>query len=120
MVVDLRAWIGAKELDERAVVPLRSIGEWIERRQLVQQLALDVSRQIPASDFVVELGAAGVHHQRAAIGERVLEGQMNLVGPAGDRSHGADGRVQHDRVAGGDPRRRNPAASSCREYMAGF
>ncbi len=55
--------------------------------------------EVAAADVVVARRAAGVHHQRAGVGQRVLEGEVNLVRPAGDRADGADRGMQHHGVA---------------------
>ena len=102
VAVDGRARVGAEELDERAVVALRTVGQRIEGRQLLQQLALGRRIQMPAPDLVVVGRTARVHHQRAGRRQRVSQREMNLVGPAGDFPHCAHRGVQHHRVAGGD------------------
>ena len=56
-------------------------------------------RQVAAPDLVVVLRAAGVHHQRAVAGQRILERQVNLVGAAGNRADRAHRGVHHHHLA---------------------
>ena len=88
-------------------MPCASIGTLnlttpIERRHLFEQFSLLIPREMSPADLVYEVRTARVHHQGARFRQRVLEGEMNLVGPARDGTDGADGGVQHDCVATSD------------------
>ena len=126
VVVDERSRIRTEELDERAVVARRARGRGIERRHLVEDLALDRARIDAASDVVVVVRAARIHHHRAAIGERVLDREVNLIRAAGDLADRPHRGVDHDGVARRDtewPRRRRPAPlvnTRGEIYTAGF
>jgi hypothetical protein len=93
VVVDERARIGAEQLDQRALLD---------------------RREVAAPDVVVTLGTTGVHHHRPGIGQRVFEGQVDLIGPARDGADRADRRVHHHGVARGDAELAKPA----REFLA--
>ena len=87
-------------------------GPGLEGRQLLEDLRFLRRRQIPTSDFVHIARTAGVHHDRALAGERVFDGQMDLVGTTGDLADGPDGRVHHDDVAGSDAERAKISSES--------
>ena len=74
----------------------------VERRKLLEYFRLLRRRQITTSDLVHVGGAARVHEHRAAVGNHVLDREVHLVGPAGDLPDSAEGRVNHDDVAGGE------------------
>src|SRR5437764_14259433 len=106
--VDQRPGIRAKQFDQRAVLALSSGREWIERGELLEDLALLVRGEVAAPDLVVIAGTTGVHHHRAGGRERVLEREMDLVGAACNLADRAHGSVQHDGVAGSDAQATKP------------
>ena len=71
----------------------------VEGRQQRAEVVLLVGRQHAAADVVVPVRTARVHHQRAVFGERVLQREVDLVGPAHDAADRAHRRVQEDHVA---------------------
>ena len=75
--VDHRPRVGPQELDQRAVVPLRPRGEGIERRELLEELALPIRPEVPATNLVVVGGTARVHDQRALIRQGILDREMD-------------------------------------------
>ena len=52
-----------------------------------------------APDIVVAIGAAGIHHQRATLGQRILDREMNLIRTTGDRPDRPHRRMDHHGVA---------------------
>src|SRR5688572_21932118 len=105
VAVDPRAGVRAEELDQGAVIPGRARGLGVEWWQLLDKLGLLLGCEISASDLVDVLRTARVHDQCAILGDDVLDREMNLVGTAGDLPDGADRRVHHHDVAGGQAER---------------
>ena len=63
-----------------------------------------------APDLVVKLRAADVHHQRPALGDDILQREVDLIGPAGHVANRTHRRMNHQRVARRDAERAEVAS----------
>ena len=99
VVVRDRARPRPQQLDERPVLALRTGRARVERRQRPSQLRLDVSRKRARAHLVVVFGTARVHEQRTGRPDRIREREVDLIGPARDRTHRPDRRMHHHQVA---------------------
>ena len=99
MLIDARARICPKHFDERAIVSRGARCVCIERRKLLENFGFLVGSEVTAADLVDVLRAAGVHHERAVVTQRVPDREVNRIRSAGNLAYGAHGSVDHHDVA---------------------
>ena len=95
VIVDDGARERPEELDQNAMRARRSRRQGIERRLLLEDLFFLFRREHSASDVVVVVRTADIHHQRARGAERVAQREMDLIGAAGNFSNAPHRRVEH-------------------------